>query len=114
MFNLMSFLIGVAVVFVGGSIVTLISNLLNYDDREAAFLYCNCWWMIFATIFIGIKQIFFPFLIITEQEMQRLKKMNRLEGMKHLFKNVYLVPQYKKEFHPVLGRILWAVVIVKK
>lgn len=117
MFDLSSFLLGVAVVFVGGSIVTLIGNLTDYGDGEATVLYCNFWWLIFANIFIVAKWCWDnirPIWFCTEQEMQKLKELNRLTYMKHLFKNAYLVPIYKREVRPVLGRILWAVVIVKK
>ena len=117
MFNLSSFLLGVAVVFIGGSIVTLIGNLTDFGDGEATVLYCNFWWLIFANIFILIKwwwENLRPIWIITEQTMQKLKNINRLEYMKHLFKNVYLVPIYKREARPILGRIFWAIVIVKK
>lgn len=113
-FNLFSFLLGVAVVFIGGSIVTLIGDLTDFGAGEATALYCNFWWLIFSVPVKWCWNNIRPIWFVTEQEMQKLKELNRLTHMKHLFKNAYLVPIYKREVRPVLGRIFWAVVIVKK
>jgi hypothetical protein len=119
MFNLMSFLIGVAVVFVSGSIVTLISNLLNYDDREAALLYCNCWWLIFVFI---IKWLWEHRLImgVTKEQYERIIRVATKEhpewtfDPKHIFGNVYSVTwSADKTKYPIRGR-LRLIMIVKK
>lgn len=122
MFNLSSFLLGVAVVFIGGAIASLIGKITEYGEENAALIYCNFWW--YAPIAIlQVLWYYRPIRTMSQRDFKEafetVEKLYKKHpdwtyDIRQIYKNIYSMRwNADRKNHPIRSR-LKLIVIVKK